>query len=131
VFWIVYDAICRFWAEEERRPDGGRAGLRWCFIVFASWLACQLFAGRAAFLLVGAMIATAMSANVFFWIIPGQRTVIAQMKAGQPVDPVHGQRAKQRSVHNTYFTLPVLVAMLSNHYGWLYQGRTTGWCWCC
>jgi uncharacterized membrane protein len=44
------------------------------------------------------------------------------MKAGQPVDPVHGQRAKQRSVHNTYFTLPVLVAMLSNHYGWLYQG---------
>jgi uncharacterized membrane protein len=90
--------------------------------VLASWAACQLFAGRAAFLLVGAMIATAMSANVFFWIIPGQRTVIAQMKAGQPVDPVHGQRAKQRSVHNTYFTLPVLVAMLSNHYGWLYQG---------
>ena len=69
------------------------------------------------------MIATAMSANVFFWIIPGQKKVIAQMKAGQPVDPVHGQRAKQRSVHNTYFTLPVLVAMLSNHYGWLYQGR--------
>ena len=69
------------------------------------------------------MIATAMSANVFFWIIPGQRKVIAQMKAGQPVEPIHGQRAKQRSVHNTYFTLPVLVAMLSNHYGWLYQGR--------
>ncbi len=92
------------------------------FVVAASWLACQLFAGRAAFLLVGAMIATAMSANVFFWIIPGQRKVIAQMKAGQPVDPIHGQRAKQRSVHNTYFTLPVLIAMLSNHYGWLYQG---------
>jgi uncharacterized membrane protein len=91
-------------------------------IVLASWAACQLFAGRAAFLLVGAMIATAMSANVFFWIIPGQRKVVAAMKAGQPVDPVHGQRGKQRSVHNTYFTLPVLVAMLSNHYGWLYQG---------
>jgi uncharacterized membrane protein len=45
------------------------------------------------------------------------------MKAGQKVDAIHGQRAKQRSVHNTYFTLPVLVAMLSNHYGWLYQGR--------
>jgi uncharacterized membrane protein len=63
-----------------------------------------------------------MSANVFFWIIPGQRTVIAQMRAGQPVEAIHGQRAKQRSVHNTYFTLPVLIAMLSNHYGWLYQG---------
>jgi uncharacterized membrane protein len=63
-----------------------------------------------------------MSANVLFWIIPGQRKVIAQMQAGEPVDPRHGQRARQRSVHNTYFTLPVLVAMLSNHYGWLYQG---------
>ena len=72
------------------------------------------------------MMATAMSANVFFWIIPGQRTVIAQMKAGQPVDPVHGQRAKQRSVHNTYFTLPVLIAMLSNHYGFLY-GAAHNW----
>jgi uncharacterized membrane protein len=92
------------------------------FVVAASWVACHLFAGRAAFLMVGAMMATAMSANVFFWIIPGQKKVIAQMKAGQPVDPRHGQRAKQRSVHNTYFTLPVLVAMLSNHYGWLYQG---------
>jgi uncharacterized membrane protein len=63
-----------------------------------------------------------MSANVFFWIIPGQRKVVAQMRAGLPVDPVHGQSGKQRSVHNTYFTLPVLVAMLSNHYGWLTQG---------
>jgi len=67
------------------------------------------------------MMATSMSANVFFWIIPGQRKVIAQMRAGEPVDPIHGQRGKQRSVHNTYFTLPVLVAMLSNHYGWLTQ----------
>jgi uncharacterized membrane protein len=73
--------------------------------------------------MVGAMLATAMTANVFVWIIPGQRKVIAQMKAGQAVEAIHGQRAKQRSVHNTYFTLPVLIAMLSNHYGWLTQGR--------
>ncbi|WP_395700407.1 urate hydroxylase PuuD [Aquabacterium sp.] len=121
-FWFVYDAICRAFGQ---RAGGDRivaAGVL-VFVIAAAWLACQLFAGRAAFLLVGAMLATAMSANVFFWIIPGQRTVIAQMKAGQAVDPVHGQRAKQRSVHNTYFTLPVLVAMLSNHYGWLYQGQ--------
>ncbi|MGC4078092.1 MAG: urate hydroxylase PuuD [Rubrivivax sp.] len=125
VFWIVYDLICR---TLGRRAGGDRlvgAAIA-VVVVFAAWLACQLFAGRAAFLLVGAMMATAMSANVFFWIIPGQRTVIAQMKAGQPVDPVHGQRAKQRSVHNTYFTLPVLIAMLSNHYGWLTQG-THNW----
>ncbi len=120
-FWVVYDVICRAFGQKRNGDLIVGLGVL-LFIVIASWAACQLFAGRAAFLLVGAMIATAMSANVFFWIIPGQRTVIAQMKAGQPVDPVHGQRAKQRSVHNTYFTLPVLVAMLSNHYGWLYQG---------
>jgi uncharacterized membrane protein len=121
VFWLVYDVICRAFG---RRPGGDLivGALVFVFIALASWLACHLFAGRAAFLLVGAMIATAMSANVFFWIIPGQRTVIRQMKAGEPVDPIHGQRAKQRSVHNTYFTLPVLIAMLSNHYGWLYSG---------
>jgi len=124
VFWLVYDQICRRVGEKKGAVGGDAlvAVLVLVYVVGASWLACQLFAGRAAFLIVGAMIATAMSANVFFWIIPGQRTVIAQMKAGQAVDPIHGQRAKQRSVHNTYFTLPVLIAMLSNHYGWLYQG---------
>jgi len=120
-FWVVYDLICRTFGQ--RRNGDLIVGLGvFVFVVFASWLACQLFAGRAAFLLVGAMLATAMSANVFFWIIPGQRTVVAQLRAGQPVDPVHGQRGKQRSVHNTYFTLPVILAMLSNHYGWLYSG---------
>jgi uncharacterized membrane protein len=131
-FWVFYDLICRVVGERggaQNGQVGGQVGgdttvglLVLGFVIAASWIACQLFAGRAAFLLVGAMLATAMSANVFFWIIPGQRKVIAQMKAGQSVDAIHGQRAKQRSVHNTYFTLPVLIAMLSNHYGWLYQG---------
>ena len=122
VFWLVYDGICRVFG---RRVHGDRiVGAAVAVVVVAgAWLACQLFAGRAAFLLAGAMMATAMSANVFFWIIPGQRTVIAQMRAGEPVDPVHGQRAKQRSVHNTYFTLPVLAAMLGNHYGFLYGAK--------
>jgi uncharacterized membrane protein len=127
-FWLVYDRLCR-WFGEKSGEVGGDAlvgALVLIYVIGASWAACQLFAGRAAFLMVGAMLATAMSANVFFWIIPGQKTVIAQMKAGQAVDAIHGQRAKQRSVHNTYFTLPVLVAMLSNHYGWLYQGA---WNW--
>ena len=120
-FWVVYDGICRAFGQKKNGDLIVALGVL-VAIVISAWAACQLFAGRAAFLLVGAMVGTAMSANVFFWIIPGQRTVIKQMRAGQPVDPVHGQRAKQRSVHNTYFTLPVLVAMLSNHYGWLYQG---------
>ena len=121
VFWLAYDGLCRAFGQ---RPGGDRivAAGSLVLVVLTAWLACQWFAGRAAFLLTGAAIATAMSANVFFWIIPGQRKVVAQMRAGQAVDPVHGQRGKQRSVHNTYFTLPVLVAMLSNHYGWLTQG---------
>ncbi len=121
-FWLVYDVICRTLGEREN-GDLIVGALVTVFVVAAAYLACQLFAGRAAFLMIGAMLATAMSANVFFLIIPGQRKVVAQMKAGLPVAAIHGRRAKQRSVHNTYFTVPVLVAMLSNHYGWLYQGR--------
>ena len=120
-FWLIYDIICRTLGQ-KKNGDLIVGVLVFVFVVFASWLACQLFAGRAAFLLVGAMLATAMSANVFFWIIPGQRTVVADLRAGRSPDPIHGQRGKQRSVHNTYFTLPVIVAMLSNHYGWLYHG---------
>ncbi|MBH9575691.1 urate hydroxylase PuuD [Inhella proteolytica] len=123
-FWLIYDLLCRWLGEQDGKVGGDlKVGVAlFAVVVAASWAACQLFAGRAAFLIVGAMLATAMSANVLVWIIPGQRKVIAQMKAGEKVDPLHGQRAKQRSVHNTYFTLPVLVAMLSNHYGFLYQG---------
>jgi len=121
-FWFVYDAICRVFGRRRHGDLIVAAGVA-VAVVLAAWGACQLFAGRAAFLLVGAMLATAMSANVFVWIIPGQRKVVAQMKAGLPVDPLHGWRAKQRSVHNTYFTLPVLAAMLSNHYGWLHAGE--------
>ena len=119
VFWLAYDALCRLAGQG---PNGDRrVGLGVTLLVVATTsIACELFAGRAAFMLVGAAMATAMSANVFVWIIPGQRRVIAQMKAGTPVDPAHGQRARQRSLHNTYFGLPVLVAMLSNHYAFLY-----------
>ena len=123
VFWLIYDAVCRVFGFREN----GESIVALCMIVvvaFAAWLSCQLFAGRAAFLLVGAMIATAMSANVFFWIIPGQRKVVAAMTSGVAMDPkelaTHGKRGKQRSVHNTYFTLPVIFAMLSNHYSFLY-----------
>jgi len=147
VFWLLYDGICQLFGKRTfrwaaPRKDGPLGGQRitqseerggeisgdaivgalvLLLVCVASWLACHWFAGRAAFLLVGAMIATAMSANVFFWIIPGQRKVIASIKAGEAVDPVHGQRGKQRSVHNTYFTLPVLFAMLSNHYSFTWS----------
>jgi uncharacterized membrane protein len=119
VGWLVYDAICRIFGGREG-GDRTVGMLVVLYVALASWLACHLFSGRAAFLIVGAMIATIMSANVFFWIIPGQRKVVASMKAGQKPDPIHGKRGKQRSVHNTYFTLPALFAMMSNHYSMTY-----------
>ncbi len=119
VFWLLYDGICRIFGQ-KKNGDAIVGALVLVLVCIASWLACHWFAGRAAFLLVGAMLATSMSASVFFWIIPGQKKVIESIKAGQPVDRIHGQRGKQRSVHNTYFTLPVLFAMLSGHYSFTY-----------
>jgi len=120
VFWLLYDGICRLFGF-RKHGDAIVGALVLGVVCVAAWLACHWFAGRAAFLLMGAMIATTMSANVLFWIIPGQRTVVAALRAGQPVNPIHGARGKQRSVHNTYFTLPVLFAMLSNHYSFTYS----------
>jgi uncharacterized membrane protein len=119
VFWLLYDAICRLFGH-RRNGDAIVGALVLVLVCIASWLACLWYPGRAAFLLVGAMLATAMSANVLFWIIPGQKKVVKAIEEGRPVDPVHGLRGKQRSVHNTYFTLPVLFSMLSNHYSFLY-----------
>jgi uncharacterized membrane protein len=120
VFWLAYDGVCRVFGDRER-GDTVVGVLVAVLVVLASWLACHLFPGRAAFLLVGAMIATSMTANVGFWIIPGQRKMVASIRNGQAVDTIHGKRGKQRSVHNTYFTLPVLAAMLSNHYSFLWS----------
>lgn len=122
--WVVYDGICRVFGRDRDGQVGGdlKVGiLVFVYTCVATWVACRFFAGRAAFLLTGAMLATIMSANVAMVIIPGQRKVVAALRAGQPVDANHGRRGKQRSVHNTYFTLPVLIAMLSNHYGMVYQ----------
>lgn len=125
-FWFIYDAVCHVFGKGK---NGDRVvGLLVILtITITSWIAFHFFSGRAAFLLVGASMATAMSANVFFVIIPGQRKVVAAMTSGQPYNPadyaIYGKRAKQRSVHNTYFTLPVLIAMLSNHYTFIYSSE--------
>jgi uncharacterized membrane protein len=121
-FWLFYHALCK---ALFNHPHGQTwVGLVMLVLVAAlCWLACQLYAGRAAFLLMGATLATAMTANVFFCIIPGQRVVVKALTSGQPFDDkemaFYGLRGKQRSVHNTYFTLPVLFAMLANHQGLL------------
>jgi uncharacterized membrane protein len=92
----------------------------------SAWILFQLLSARAAYLHVGAMMGTIMVANVFFQIIPGQKKMVAQIRAGQDPDPEPGIVGKQRSVHNTYFTLPVLFIMISNHYPMTYSDEQ-GW----
>ena len=121
--WLVYDVLCRLMIERSQVLFGI---LYYGFVVLVAWLLMQLLPGRAAFLHVGAMLATVMSANVFFWIIPGQKKTIAQMQRGETPDAIHGKRAKQRSVHNNYLTLPVLFCMISNHYAFTY-GHPHAW----
>jgi len=96
------------------------------FVVAAAWLLFHVFSARAAYLHVGAMIGTIMVANVFFHIIPGQKRMVADIRAGRDPDPRPGIIGKQRSVHNTYFTLPVLFTMISNHYPMTYS-HPHGW----
>ena len=111
--WLAYDALCR--SPLGRRPVV-LFGALFALITATAWAYGLVFSGRAAFLQTGAMMATAMSANVFFVIIPNQRIVVADLKAGRTPDPRFGEIAKLRSTHNNYLTLPVLFLMLSNHY---------------
>lgn len=118
--WIAYDLLCR-------SPLGARplafGAVIYGLLVAASWVLTQFLSGRAAYLHVGAMIGTMMVANVAMVIIPGQRKMVDAMLAGQKPDPAYGIKAKQRSVHNNYFTLPVLFIMISNHYAMTYNHR--------
>ncbi|WP_081136262.1 MULTISPECIES: urate hydroxylase PuuD [unclassified Halomonas] len=118
--WVVYNELCKRISPDMQR-DGLLSIAVAVMMVVVAYLSTQMFTGRAAFLLTGAVMATAMSANVFFWIIPGQRRMVKAMKAGEAPNPLDGKRGKQRSVHNTYFTLPVVLLMVSNHYSFLYS----------
>ena len=122
VGWLVYDALCRLLAGRETLLAAAVFG----FTVLASWALFQVFSARGAFIHVGAMLGTIMVANVAMVIMPGQRRMVAQIRAGEQPDPAPGLRAKVRSTHNTYFTLPVLFVMISNHYPMTYS-HSLGW----
>jgi len=122
VGWLVYDTLCRNLVGR----DGLLSGIVFVFVMICNYALFHIFSARGAYIHVGAMLGTMMAANVFFHIIPGQLRMVAQIRASQPVDSMPGIIGKQRSVHNTYFTLPVLIIMISNHYPMTY-GNTHGW----
>ncbi|MBB3950670.1 urate hydroxylase PuuD [Aureimonas jatrophae] len=121
--WVVYDAICK---SPLKRNDSALLAVLFVYVVLTSFVFAQLFSGRGAMLHTGAMIATIMTANVAMLIIPNQRIVVADLKAGRSPDPSLGAAAKQRSLHNNYLTLPVVFLMMSNHFPLVFATR---WNW--
>ena len=118
VAWVFYDLLCR---SKLGKHDLAFGAVIFAFLVGATWVLTHFLSGRAAYIHVGAMIGTIMVANVAMVIIPGQRKMVDAMRAGQKPDPIYGIRGKQRSVHNNYFTLPVLFIMISNHFAMTYH----------
>jgi uncharacterized membrane protein len=118
VGWTVYDLLCR---SPLGKHDAAFGVVIFVLITAAAYGLTHVLSGRAAYIHIGALIGTIMVGNVLMLIIPGQRKMVEAMSAGRMPDPVHGQKAKQRSVHNNYFTLPVLFIMISNHYAMTYR----------
>jgi uncharacterized membrane protein len=121
--WLVYDILCR---TPLGKNEPVFAALLFGLSTGAAYLMCSLFSGRGAFIHFGAMLGTIMAANVFFVIMPGQREMVKAKAEGRIPDPIHSANGKQRSVHNTYFTMPVLFVMISNHYA-LFTNHKYNW----
>lgn len=121
--YVIYDLLCK---SPLAKYDGALGIVIFLLVAIAAYALTHIYSGRGAYITFGAMLGTAMVANVFFVIIPGQREMVDRLRAGEEVNPAPGLRGKQRSVHNTYFTLPVLFTMISNHYAMTY-GHEYNW----
>ena len=120
---VVYEGLCR---SALGKHDAALGAVMFVLLAAAAWGLAQVFGGRGAFIHYGAILGTIMVGNVVHVIIPGQRRMVAALSAGLTPDPKDGAAGKQRSVHNTYFTLPVLYTMISGHYAFTFGGR---WNW--
>ena len=118
--WLVYDTLCKLFVKANQTV---LMVALFGVLVAMSWFYTSVFSGRAALLHLGAFTATIMSANVFMIIMPNQRIVVGDLKAGRKPDAKYGKIAKQRSTHNNYLTLPVVFLMLSNHYPLVFATR--------
>src|SRR6202043_2012962 len=118
--WLLYEGACRSGLARHELPFalGG-----YLFLVGLTYAFTHVLSGRGAFNQIGAIVGTIMVANVFAVIIPNQKKVVTALLAGQSPDPELGKQSKQRSVHNNYLPLPVIVLMISNHYPLLFATR--------
>ena len=121
--WFVYDLLCKSPLARDTRVF---ALVLLVLSMLLAWSLTELYSGRGAYIHFGAVLGTIMVANVYFVIIPGQKKMVAAAERGEAPDPEPGIHAKQRSVHNTYFTLPVLFVMTSNHYSMVF-GHAYNW----
>lgn len=113
VAWLIYDRMCESFLIKNQTAF---ALIGFVFLTVYAFFYCHVFSARAAYIHFGAMIGSIMVANVFFVIIPGQKEMVRCAKLGIPLDPSLGKKALARSLHNNYFTLPVLFTMVSNHF---------------
>ncbi len=111
--WVLYDLLCKSPLIKNQLLF---SIIGFALLVGFAWFYCQVFSGRAAYIHFGAMIGSIMVANVFFIIIPSQKAMVHAARLGLPLDPRLGKNALSRSLHNNYFTLPVLFVMVSNHF---------------
>ena len=116
--WLVYDLLCRTKLSEHSVVLGIILMVLICGL---SYVLSQTFSARGAFMHVGAVVGTIMAGNVFFTIMPSQRALVSSVEKGEPVDPSWGAKAKLRSTHNTYATLPLIFIMISNHYPMIFN----------
>lgn len=119
----VYEGLCR---SPLRNSDAGLALAILVFFALVAWALAQLFSGRGAFIHFGAILGTIMAGNVAHIIIPGQRELVRAKQEGREPDVKYALAGKQRSVHNTYFTLPVIFTMISNHHATTF-GHAWNW----
>ena len=121
--WIVYDQLCK---TALAKNGWLLAAILLILIALLTWGLGEIFSSRAAFMQIGALIGTCMTANVFFVIIPGQKALVDAVKQGKQPEAHYAISSKLRSVHNNYLTLPVIFLMISNHYPMTY-GHTHAW----
>jgi uncharacterized membrane protein len=122
--WLIYDALV---PTRLGKSPAGFAAVALALVAAASWGLLHLFSGRAAYIHLGAIFGSIMTANVWFRILPAQRKMITAAAAGTAFDPALGAQAKLRSKHNTFMAVPVVFLMLSNHYPVATYGSQYNW----